>query len=87
MGASETLSVPVGGVLFAYVYLDPENPPRQLMLQFNVESCQRQPLCGLADHGPEFIDLQWFGQVGIGIAEIAADQTGPLEDRPSDLSP
>ena len=34
-GATATLSVGVGDKLFAYVYLDPANPPREVMLQFN----------------------------------------------------
>lgn len=34
-GATETLSVSAGDTLFAYVYLDPLNPPRQVMLQWN----------------------------------------------------
>jgi hypothetical protein len=34
-GATQTLSVGVGDTLFAYVYLDPVNPPRQVMLQWN----------------------------------------------------
>ena len=33
--ASTTLSVGVGEKLFAYVYLDPANPPSQVMLQWN----------------------------------------------------
>jgi hypothetical protein len=33
--ASETLLVEPGDTLFAYVYLDPANPPQQLMLQWN----------------------------------------------------
>jgi len=34
-GATATLSVGVGDKLFAYVYLDPANPPKEVMLQFN----------------------------------------------------
>ncbi len=34
-GASETLTVNAGDTLFAYVYLDPLNPPQQVMLQWN----------------------------------------------------
>jgi len=33
--ASATLTVAAGETLFAYVYLDPANPPRQVMLQWN----------------------------------------------------
>jgi len=32
--ATATLSVGVGDILFAYVYLDPANPPSQVMLQW-----------------------------------------------------
>ena len=34
-GATTTLPVGVGNALFAYVYLDPANPPSELMLQWN----------------------------------------------------
>lgn len=34
-GASETLSVNAGETLYAYVYIDPLNPPQQVMLQWN----------------------------------------------------
>ncbi|HEX7152060.1 MAG TPA: RHS repeat-associated core domain-containing protein [Thermoanaerobaculia bacterium] len=34
-GAGDQLSVEAGDTLFAYVYLDPANPPRQLILQWN----------------------------------------------------
>jgi hypothetical protein len=33
--AAATLTVPVGGTLFAYVYLNPANPPQEVMLQWN----------------------------------------------------
>jgi hypothetical protein len=34
-GATQTLAVNQGDVLFAYVYLDPSNPPSEVMLQWN----------------------------------------------------
>jgi hypothetical protein len=34
-GATETLTVNAGDVLIAYVYLDPVNPPTEIMLQWN----------------------------------------------------
>ena len=34
-GTSDTLKVGVGDTLYAYVYLDPLNPPREVMLQWN----------------------------------------------------
>lgn len=34
-GATETFPVQTGNVLYAYVYLDPINPPSQVMLQWN----------------------------------------------------
>jgi hypothetical protein len=34
-GASATLAVGVGDTLFVYAYLDPANPPREVMLQWN----------------------------------------------------
>lgn len=33
-GASDTLAIGVGDVLFAYIYLDPANPPSEVMLQW-----------------------------------------------------
>ncbi len=33
--ASQTLTVGAGDSLFAYVYLDPQNPPSEVMLQWN----------------------------------------------------
>lgn len=35
-GATNTLSIGTGDVMFAWVYLDPANPPREIMLQWNV---------------------------------------------------
>lgn len=34
-GAKQTLRIGSGDVLFAYVHLDPGNPPQEIMLQFN----------------------------------------------------
>jgi hypothetical protein len=34
-GATATLQIDVGDVMFAYVYLDPTNPPTEVMLQWN----------------------------------------------------
>jgi len=34
-GASDTLAVNTGEILIAYVYLDPNNPPSEVMLQWN----------------------------------------------------
>ena len=33
--AAEPMQVPSGNTLYAYVYLDPANPPREVMLQWN----------------------------------------------------
>lgn len=35
-GANNPISVGVGEMMFAWVYLDPANPPREIMLQWNV---------------------------------------------------
>jgi len=37
-GASSTLSVGTGDVLYAYIYLDPANPPSEVMLSWNTGS-------------------------------------------------
>ena len=34
-GATATLQINIGDILFAYVYLDPSNPPTEVMLQWN----------------------------------------------------
>jgi hypothetical protein len=36
--AAAPMQVPAGGTLYAYVYLDPANPPRELMLAWNAGS-------------------------------------------------
>ena len=37
-GATATMTVGVGDTLYAYVYLDPANPPSEVMLQWNDDS-------------------------------------------------
>lgn len=44
--AAETLSVGVGDNLFTYVYLDPANPPSQVMLQWNNGSWEHRAYWG-----------------------------------------
>ena len=34
-GAGSPIPVSAGEILFAYVYVDPQNPPTELMLQWN----------------------------------------------------
>jgi hypothetical protein len=51
-GAASTLTVDVGDTLFAYVYLDPANPPNALMLQWNDGSWEHR-----AYWGPNLIGL------------------------------
>ncbi len=41
-GASNTLSVGTGDMMFAWIYLDPVNPPREIMLQWNVNGSWEQ---------------------------------------------
>ena len=45
-GATETLSVSTGNVLYAYVYLDPSNPPSEVMLQWNDGSWEHRAYWG-----------------------------------------
>ena len=45
-GATATLSVAVGDSLFAYVYLDPVNPPSEVMLQWNDGSWEHRAYWG-----------------------------------------
>ncbi len=45
-GASATLAVGVGDTLFTYVYLDPLNPPSELMLQWNDGSWEHRAYWG-----------------------------------------
>jgi hypothetical protein len=44
--ATARLSVAVGDTLFAYVYLDPLNPPSELMLQWNDGSWEHRAYWG-----------------------------------------
>ena len=44
--ATATLSVAVGDTLFAYVYLDPANPPSEVMLQWNDGSWEHRAYWG-----------------------------------------
>ena len=45
-GATATLSVNAGDQLFAYVYLDPANPPSEVMLQWNDGSWEHRAYWG-----------------------------------------
>lgn len=45
-GAKPTLTVGEGDVLFAYVFLDPADPPREIMLQFNDGSWEHRAYWG-----------------------------------------
>ncbi len=45
-GASQTLSVGTGDTLFTYVYLDPNNPPQTVMLQWNDGSWEHRAYWG-----------------------------------------
>ena len=44
--ATATLSVAVGDTLFVYVYLDPANPPSEVMLQWNNGSWEHRAYWG-----------------------------------------
>ncbi|HRV77651.1 MAG TPA: hypothetical protein P5537_06100 [Thauera sp.] len=44
--ATETLAVAAGGELFAWVYLDPEQPPRTLMLQWHAGNWEHRAWWG-----------------------------------------
>jgi Glycosyl hydrolase family 9/Bacterial Ig domain/Cellulase N-terminal ig-like domain len=44
--ASQTLSVGAGDILYTYVYLDPANPPTELMLQWNNGSWDHRAFWG-----------------------------------------
>ncbi len=48
-GASQPLRVAEGDRLFAFVYLDPKNPPKEIMLQFNDGSWDHRAYWG-GDH-------------------------------------
>jgi hypothetical protein len=45
-GASETLSISTGDFLYAWVYLDPLNPPSEVMLQWNDGSWEHRAYWG-----------------------------------------
>ena len=44
--AKQPLTVAAGDILFAHVYLDPDNPPQQIMLQFNDGSWEHRAYWG-----------------------------------------
>ena len=48
-GAGNPLTVGEGDLLFAYVWIDPKNPPKQIMLQFNDGTWEHRVYWG-ADH-------------------------------------
>lgn len=54
-GAGEPLTIDEGQVLFTSVYLDPENPPREIMLQWNDGSWEHRAYWGenLIDWGSD----------------------------------
>jgi mono/diheme cytochrome c family protein len=58
-GAKEPLVVAEGQTLFAYIYLDPENPPKEIMMQWNDGSWEHR-----AYWGENKIDWGKDGQVG-----------------------
>ena len=45
-GATTTLAVAVGDTLYAYIYLDPVNPPSEIMLQWNDGSWEHRAYWG-----------------------------------------
>jgi hypothetical protein len=49
--ASSQLGVPAGSSLFTYVYLDPTNPPSEVMLQWNDGSWEHRAYWGADDIG------------------------------------
>ncbi|HKX61649.1 MAG TPA: hypothetical protein VJS65_07390, partial [Verrucomicrobiae bacterium] len=53
--AIDTLAIGVGDTLFAYVYLDPANPPREIMLQWNDGNWEHRAYWGanLITHGAD----------------------------------
>jgi hypothetical protein len=48
-GASNTLAINTGDLLFAYVYLDPANPPSELMLQWFDGTWEHRAYWGASD--------------------------------------
>jgi ubiquitin len=60
--ATTTLAVGVGDTLFAYVYLDPANPPSQVMLQWNDGSWEHRAYWGanLVPWGTDGTVSRWY---------------------------
>ena len=52
-GATKTLQINAGEMLYAYVYLDPNNPPNEIMLQWNDGSWEHRAFWGvnMIDYG------------------------------------
>ena len=45
-GATTTLTVTTGDTLFAYAYLDPANPPTEVMLQWHTDNWEHRAYWG-----------------------------------------
>ena len=45
-GATQGLIVGTGDTLFAYVYLDPKNPPKEIMLQWHTDTWRHRAFWG-----------------------------------------
>ncbi len=58
INAKNTLKIEEGSTLFTYIYLDPKNPPQQIMLQFNDGSWEHRA---------------WWGQDKIPYGRIGSD--------------
>ena len=85
INAKDQLSVGKGDMLFAYVYLDPKNPPKQVMLQFNLNNSwehrawwgeDRIPYGGVGTNGPNHKKMGPLPKAGEWVR---------LEVKPSDV--
>ncbi len=83
-GANPPLAIGAGDVLFTYVYLDPANPPKTIMLQFNDGSWEHRAVWGdiaLApwgsDNTPSRRHMGPLPEAGKWVRlEVAADHVG-----------
>jgi hypothetical protein len=63
---AEAMTIPSGGKLFAHCYLDPEDPPQAIMLQFHTDGWKHRAIWGKADAIP-------FGKEEDGTKFVAGD--------------
>jgi len=83
--AKDTINLGEGDMLFAYIYLDPKNPPQEVMLQFNDGSWEHRafwgedkiPYGGVGSDGPNHRKMGPLPKTGEWVRlEVSPEQVG-----------